>query len=39
MGSVRLEVSLAGYRTARMPVRTQQSKWWARTINLQPLGE
>ncbi len=38
-GSVRLEVSLAGYRTARMPVRTQQSKWWARTINLQPLGE
>lgn len=38
-GPVRFEVSLAGYHTARLPVRTQQSKWWAKTIILQPLGE
>ena len=36
-GSVRFEVSLAGYHTARTPAQTVQSKWWSRTINLQPL--
>jgi len=38
-GQVRFEVSLAGYHTARGPAQLVQSKWWAKTINLQPLGE